>query len=648
MGQKISSTRSSKFDYEKLGFKAGLEIHAQLDTKTKLFCRCPAQLRTDGPHFYIKRFFRPVMSELGEFDKAMLREYEKGLTIIYEGWNDTTCTYELDETPPFPPSDEAVDIAILISLLLNCDIVDEIHVCRKNYLDGSVPCGFQRTMLIGINGYVPINGKKIGIQYVYLEEDAARKDDEKSKGKTIYYKLDRLGIPLVEIVTAPDMRTPEEVVEAARRIGLLLRASGKTRRGLGTIRQDINVSIEGGARVELKGIQLLEMIPVAIDMEIARQLELLKIRDELTKRGVKEEDLKEDFFDVTDVFKNTKSKIIKRVIKSGGKVYAVKLKGFAGILGWEIQPNRRFGTELADRVKAYTTLRGILHTDENLKDYGISDEELQKLFKIVQKGEQDAVVIVAGDADECIRALRYVVERARIAIRGVPSETRGVHEDGTSSFQRELHGQARLYPDTDMPPIPLPEDRIDKIRKSLPEPPWDRIKRLAKEYEIDEQFAEELVKEGFADLFEEVIREYKVPSMIVATTLLQTTKALSRDGIPVENLTDSHFRKLFEYLAMGRFAKEAIPEILTHWAKNPDIPIDDVLRMAGVRAMSLEELERIVDEIVSKNIELIKSRRERAFKPLMGDVMRVVRGKIDGKTVSEVLKRKIDEVLKKL
>jgi len=226
---------TQEFDYEKLGFKAGLEIHVQLDTKKKLFCRCPVLLRTDEPDFYVKRFFRPVMGEMGEFDKAMLREFEKGLTIIYEGYNDTTCSYEFDETPPFPPNKEAVDIAIMICLLLNCNIVDELHVCRKNYLDGSVPCGFQRTIYMGGGGYIPIDGKKISILHVYLEEEAARKDDKKSRGKIVYYKLDRLGIPLVEIVTGPDMKTPQEVVEAARRLGTLLKATGKARRGLGHV-----------------------------------------------------------------------------------------------------------------------------------------------------------------------------------------------------------------------------------------------------------------------------------------------------------------------------------------------------------------------------------------------------------------------------
>ncbi len=634
-----------KYDYKKLGFKAGLEIHVQLDTKKKLFCRCPVILRTDEPDFYVKRFFRPVMGEMGEFDKAMLREFEKGLTIIYEGYNDTTCSYELDETPPFPLNEEAIEIALMICLLLNCNVVDELHVCRKNYLDGSVPCGFQRTIYIGGGGYLPINGKKISILHVYLEEEAARKDDKKSKGKTVYYKLDRLGIPLVEIVTGPDMHTPQEVVETAKRLGTLLKTTGKVRRGLGTIRQDINVSIEGGARVELKGIQLLDMIPKAINMEIRRQLELIKIKEKLKERNIKPEDIKENFIDVTQIFQDTKCKFLKKTIERGEKVLAVKLKGFGGLLGKEIQPNRRFGTELSDRVKAYTTLKGIIHSDENLPAYGFSEEEIKKLFEQTEKGENDAIVIVAGEENEAKRALKLVIERARTALKGVPEETRQVKEDGTSSLLRELHGQARLYPDTDTPPITISKNRIEKIRTNLPEYPWDMKKRIIKEYNLSNEFAELLIYEGLASFFEEIVKKYNLSPVLVASTLFQTLKALHRDGIPVENLTQEHLRKLFESLSHGMFAKEAIPTILTLWAKKPNQELSSILKEAGVLAISEEELKEIIQKIIQENMNLIRERGTGAFGPLMGKVMSKVRGRIDGATVSRILQQKIKEAL---
>lgn len=633
-----------EFYYEKLGFKAGLEIHVQLDTKKKLFCRCPVLLRTDEPDFYVKRFFRPVMGEMGEFDKAMLREFEKGLIIIYEGYNDTTCSYELDETPPFPPNEEAVNIAIMICLLLNCSIVDELHVCRKNYLDGSVPCGFQRTIYMGGGGYIPIDGKKISILHVYLEEEAARKDDKRSKGKIVYYKLDRLGIPLIEIVTGPDMKTPQEVVEAAKRLGILLKATGKARRGLGTIRQDINVSIEGGARVELKGVQLLDMIPKAINMEIRRQLELIKIKNELKNRNLKPEDIQENFIDVTQIFKNTRCKFVRNSIERGGKVLALNLKGFGGLLGREIQPNRRFGTEFADQVKAYTTLKGIIHSDENLMSYGFSEEEIKKLFEKVGKTEDDAVVIVVGKEKEAKRALKLVVERAQMALKGVPEETRQVKEDGTSSLIRELHGQARLYPDTDTPPFTISRERIEEIRKNLPEYPWDAVKRIIKEYNLTKEFAEMLIYDGIHRFFEEIVKKYHLSPVLVASTLLQTLKALHRDGVPVENLTEKHLREIFEALSRGMFAKEAIPAILTLWAKNPNQDLNHVVKEAGVLAISEDELKEIIQKIIQENSDLIKKRGMGAFGPLMGIIMKKVRGKIDGATISKMLQKKLKEI----
>ncbi|MHA2326777.1 MAG: Glu-tRNA(Gln) amidotransferase subunit GatE, partial [Promethearchaeota archaeon] len=288
-----------KFDYKKLGLKCGLEIHQQLDTDRKLFCRCPARLQgTREPDFTIKRKMRPVLGEMGTYDEAMLTEYEKGMGITYEGYNDVVCTYELDDTPPFSCNIEAKSVALQIALLLNANIIEEMHVCRKNYLDGSVPCGFQRTMILGTDGFISLeNDNKIRIDILSLEEDAARKI--KTEQKTNFFRLDRLGIPLIEVTTKPDIRTPEECREAAERIGLLL-WSTKVKKVLGSIRQDINVSIESGTRIEIKGVQKLDWIPLLINHEISRQLKLLEIKDELDNRKIGDKDLQNTPVDLTD------------------------------------------------------------------------------------------------------------------------------------------------------------------------------------------------------------------------------------------------------------------------------------------------------------------------------------------------------------
>ena len=629
-------------DYISLGFKAGIEIHAQLDTKHKLFCDCPVILRTDTPDFEITRYFRPVISELGEFDRSSLLEFKKTLTIVYEGHYDTSCTYELDETPPFELNREALEVALFLALFLQCSITDELYVCRKNYLDGSVPCGFQRTCLIGSSGRIPISDSKdASIWYVYLEEDAARKNTETSKGKVIHYRIDRLGFPMVEIVTGPDLMNPNEVVACAKRLGMVLRAFGLSRRGLGTIRQDINVSIAAGARVELKGIQLLDLIPLAIDMEITRQLALIEIMNEANARSSKSE-ISNDPVDVTEVLKGTRCGFVKKSLTKGFLVLTLRIPGFAGLLGKEIQPKRRFGTELADLVRSFTTLQGILNSDEDLGSYGFSTVELEKVFKTSGKTNQDATILVVGSEEEAKRALGFIIERILQAFEGVPNETRDVDsETGTSSFTRELPGKARLYPDTDSEPISIAPTHIKKIRSQLPESPWNSMQWIIEEFNIPEQIASEIVYEGLFSLFKGTIVKYKLDPTLIATTITQTMKALSRDQVQVHNLTEEHLQAVFQFLSEKKIAKEAIPDVLTVWANEPSLGIDTIVQKLGITALGTEELESLVKTIVEQNHEFIKERGINAFAAIMGDVMKEVRGKIDGKTVSEVVKKAI-------
>nr|MDO8061712.1 Glu-tRNA(Gln) amidotransferase subunit GatE [Candidatus Freyrarchaeum guaymaensis] len=545
------------------------------------------------------------------------------------------------QTPPFEISTEALEIGLELALLLKANIVDELHVCRKNYLDGSVPCGFQRTLVIGLNGRIPVNGKEVGIETICIEEDAARK--VKEEGKTVYYRLDRLGIPLVEIVTSPDIETPEELLETAFRIGLLLRSTGKVKRGIGTIRQDINVSIRGGARVEIKGVQKLEWLPKLARNEVIRQLSLLKIRDELLHRGAKEDEYKLDVKDVTEKFRETRSKILKR--KGNERILAVRLPKFSGLLGMEVQPGRRFGKELADKVRAITGIAEIIHSDENLEKYGVSPQEADALRLALELDDNDAFVLVKAPEEMGKKALEVVVKRARLSLKGVPNETRRALENGNSEFLRELHGGARLYPDTDTPPIIINPEWKRRVASQLPEYPWVLKEKLAKKYGISSEFAEELILEEKAEIFKEIVESYRVDPVLVASTLLQTVRGLEREGVPVENLTREDFNGVFKYLSEGKIAKEAIPQLLAKLAEKPS-NLDDALNALGIKPLSKEELEEIISKVVESNMSLIISKGERAFSPLMGAVMKQVRGKIDGKTVAELLKAKISEVIK--
>ena len=261
-----------KIDYTKIGFKSGLEIHQQLDTN-KLFCNCSSLLRSDEPDFIIKRKLHVVAGETGEVDVAASHEASKNKEFIYQGYN-TTCLVEIDEEPPHEINKEALKIALQISLLLNCQIIPITQVMRKTVIDGSNTSGFQRTVLIARDGWIETSQGNVRIESVCLEEDAARiiKRDENSK--EVIYRLDRLGIPLIEIATAPDIKNPIQAKETALHLGNILR-NCKVKRGIGTIRQDVNLSIKNSKRIEIKGFQDIKNIERAIEKEVERQSELV-------------------------------------------------------------------------------------------------------------------------------------------------------------------------------------------------------------------------------------------------------------------------------------------------------------------------------------------------------------------------------------
>ncbi|MHA1884509.1 MAG: Glu-tRNA(Gln) amidotransferase subunit GatE [Promethearchaeota archaeon] len=632
------------FNYEQLGLKCGLEIHQQLDSETKLFCRCPTKLQgTREPDFKINRKMRPVLGEMGTFDEAMLTEFEKGMDITYEGYNDVICTYELDDTPPFPCNDEARKIALQIAMLLNANIIEEMHVVRKNYLDGSVPCGFQRTMILGTDGYIPLeNGKKIRIDILSLEEEAARRI--KTENKTNYFRLDRLGIPLVEVTTKPDINTPEECRECAERIGLLL-WSTNVKKVIGSIRQDINVSIKAGTRIEIKGVQKLGWIPVLINHEISRQLKLAEIKEELLKRKLDETKVVNNPQDVTKIFTKTKSKIISKGIKSGKKVYGINFRGFNGIFGTELMEDYRFGTEVSSKVKSISGLKGIIHSDEKLENYKLSNEEIKKIRTTLNSKEEDCFILISGSLKEIDKAMEVITNRVRYAFKGVPPETRKALENGNTEFLRELHGGARLYPDTDTEAIFNLQEEIRKIRNELPEYPWIVIEQYSKKYKVEERQIKDLIFTGRLNLFNDLIKLYPKIASLILTTLLETTTALRREGRNIENILDNDFIEIFNMLDNKSISKEAIEEIMDFKALNPDLTVDQIKTKLKIESVSLDDLKKVISEVLSKNTKLIKEKQMRAQGPLMGLVMKEVRGKIDGAIVSKELKKALQEFL---
>src|SRR5438132_2574358 len=615
-----------KMDYRALGLKVGLEIHQQLATH-KLFCEDTSDLVDVPGGQRFRRRLRPTQSELGEVDAAAIEEAKRRLIFVYET-TPNACLVEADEEPPHPPNPEALDIALEIALLLNARPVSEVDFMRKIVIDGSNTSGFQRSALVALDGWLETNGKRIGVPTILLEEDAARKLGEAEN--EVVYRLDRLGIPLVEIATAPDITTPDEAREVALAFGSLLRATRKVMRGIGTIREDLNVSILGGARIEIKGVQDLRMIATFVEKEVERQRMLLETAAELGKRGVRS--VPSDLRNVTSAFGRTESKVVRAAVTKGGVVLGCSLPGFAGLL------KGKLGPELAAHARI-AGVAGIFHSDE-LPGYGITQSELDAVRNELALGASDACVVVAEEETKARRAIDEMGPRTTAALHGVPPETREPRPDGTTAYARPLPGKARMYPETDVPPIRVTAERLRRIREHLPEKPDDRIARLAREYRIHEQQARQLVQEGSDAAFEAIAREFG-EAKLVATVLLYTFGELRREGFDVDGIPVDHLRELFSLLKAGRFAKEAVPEIVREMARTRS-RASEATGTLGVTRMSRQDLESIVDEALRVSEDLISSRGNAAEKALMGQVMERVRGRADGKLVSEVLHERLE------
>ncbi|MEM4292441.1 MAG: Glu-tRNA(Gln) amidotransferase subunit GatE [Archaeoglobaceae archaeon] len=604
--------------FEDVGLKVGIEIHQQLDTREKLFCRCPTEQGKEV--LEIRRYLRLKRSEIGEEDRAAREEVERERSFVYK-FHDTTCLVEADEEPPREMNKEALRIAIQVAKMLNMTILDEVHVMRKIVIDGSNTTGFQRTALVAVDGELEVNGEKIGIATLCLEEEACRKIEE-GEGYVVY-SLDRLGIPLIEIGTRAEIKSPNMAKEVAKKLGMILRSTGKVKRGIGTIRQDVNISIRGGARVEIKGVQELDLIEKVVEYEILRQKNLLKIRNELISRDAKVID---EIFDVSKLFESTNSKILR-----GKKVKAILLCGFAGLVGKEIQPGRRLGSEFADIARNFG-LGGVFHTDE-LPAYGITAEEVKRLRETLGAKESDAIVLVAGKEERVEKALSRIIQRAKQCLFGVPEETRKANEDGTTSYLRPLPGAARMYPETDIPPVLT----ADYVSVEIPELIEERAKRYAKLLPFD--LAYEIADSKLYRLFEEF--SASIPATVVARVLHVIPTELRRQKFNVDVLDEKHFRIVLELIRSGKIAKEGAENAIKLLIENPNAEENEIVAKLG----SKQDLDSFIEKLVESKKDLVFEKGENAFRPLMGLAMAEFRGKVDGKIVAEKLREAIKKVL---
>jgi glutamyl-tRNA(Gln) amidotransferase subunit E len=530
-------------DYATVGFKSGLEVHQQLLTTSKLFCRCPAGRYSKEYHAEILRHMRPTLSELGEYDGTALMEFKTRKEIIYRVNRETVCTYEMDDTPPFMVDAEALDYALEISMLADLTLVDELHIARKQYLDGSIPTGFQRTAICGINGSIPYKDKEIEIIQLGLEEDSCREISDVGHRRT--YNTDRLGMPLIELVTGPDMRTPQEVADVAQILRKMMRTTGHVRRGIGATRADTNVSVTGGTRIEIKGVPRIGLMPLLTYNEAQRQWNLLRLREELIHRGITTDTFTHSSIDVTRILKRTRFTPIENALRNGHQVAAVRLPGWAGLLRWETQDGTTFAREIADRVRVIaclTVLPNIIHSDSPGET--LSGAEWKECKAALAAAASDVVVLVWGDAMDVETAVKEIAIRAKEVTIGIPSETRQALRDGTTGFERILPGPQRMYPDTDLPPLRITSERVESIRLGMPVQYWQRRKQFIADG-LPGDAVDGLAYSPLAVLYDEAITTYAFTPVQAAVALWRFPRRLQREGHGFTTWNHDTLRQIF-------------------------------------------------------------------------------------------------------
>ena len=569
--------------------KAGLEIHQQLNSG-KLFCNC--DINDNGKNLLFKRKLHATSSEMGEIDVAAKTEQIQLFTYYNKSCN---CLIYADEEPPRGPNEDAVRIALQFAKLVGAKVVEEVHFMRKVVVDGSNTSGFQRTGLIATGGKIEYDGKILELDQLCLEEDSCRHGDENHE-----YLLDRLGIPLLEITTKPQLNDSKDVQSAAKAIGRLLRACN-VRRGLGTIRQDVNVSVNNGQRVELKGFQDLSSMPKVVENEVKRQTNLNKIE----KGNIGEVTI------VNDCFKEKKEFAL-----------ALRINEWKGILGNKNSPENhvRMGKELADYAKR-AGMKGIMHSDE-LPAYGIDSDETNMIKRKVRCKENDAFILIFGKQKKVENAMNLVIER--IKTDGVPAEVRKVTPDNLTKYLRPMPGASRMYPETDIAPF-----KISGINVAKPRTLDEREKILP----LNDEESKQLVSRELDEKFNYLNDKYETPKLI-SRILLHTLPQLKDSG---EKIGIGDLEKVLDLFKNGVLVKEGIPNALVQSSNNEEIEIN---------SENIDnEVRNFINDLIKEREQFIKERGMGAVGALMGPVMSEFRGKMDGGDINKILMEKIKEIL---
>ncbi|MDC0170169.1 Glu-tRNA(Gln) amidotransferase subunit GatE [Candidatus Nitrosopelagicus sp.] len=626
----------SELDIKNIGLKVGLEIHQQLDTKKKLFCDCTP---IEEEEFSIKfsRKLRAAKSELGKIDPAALFESTKSKTIVYYANPKSSCLVEEDEEPPHALDTDAKNIALLISSALESKIFSEIHVMRKTVIDGSNTTGFQRTMLVAQGGYIEVDGKKVGVQSICLEEDAGKLI--KDEGNHRFFSLDRLGVPLVEIALDPVEGDPKFVKDIALTLGRLLRVTKKVMRGIGTIRQDVNISVEGGGVIEVKGVQQLDQLEKIIEFEAKRQHGLKIISEKINQTEFIGIDRKQDVFDVTEVMQECNSKIIKKSIEKQEKIFGIKIKKLKGIFGFEPYSNVRLGKEIGQLVRFFG-IGGVFHSDE-LPNYGIEDIDIKRVTEKLDIQNDDAFLIIAGEKISVGFAIDSIINRIELAKNGPPAETRAATQNGDTIFLRPRPGASRMYPETDIPTVKVTNEELVQVRSNIPKSWEESIRELKEKYQINNQLAEQIFDSEYFEIFEKICSKKQNSPNFVVSVLCSTITNLERSGLDSSLLNDEQIMMTFELLGQEKINKESIQIIFEQIMSKKVNDVLQALENASITQLTENELDSILDKIIQDNTDKIKQEQMRALSGIMGIAMKEVRGKASGKIINQKLKEKI-------
>jgi glutamyl-tRNA(Gln) amidotransferase subunit E len=635
----------SEFSINDVGVKVGLEIHQQLATNKKLFCNC---IPTDTEEYSIKfqRKLRAAKSELGEYDPAALFEKSKSKSIVYYANPDSSCLVEQDEEPPHELDEDAKKISLIIASALKSNIFSEIYPMRKTVVDGSNTTGFQRTMLISQGGNFEVEGTTIGIQSICLEEDAAKNLGD--EGTIRKFGLERLGIPLVEIATEPFEVKPQHIKKIALALGRILRSTKKVKRGLGSIRQDVNVSIKdgGGVVIEVKGVQQLDQLEKVVEYEAKRQQGLLEISKELKKRNWihdKEKDRK----DITELFTKCKSKIIQSAIKKQQKIFAISFINMGEIFGYTPYEGIRLGKEIAELVRFFG-IGGVFHSDE-LPNYGIERIDIENLKEFLKINEKDAFLILATTKEKIHIVIDQIISRIEfIKNNGIPIDTRLATMNGETKFLRPRPGAARMYPETDIPPIIISNEELENAKKNIPKS-WDEsLLELQKKYTLNPQLSEQIFDSRYIELFEKIVGKVKINPTFIVSILCSTITSFERNGLNSKLLKNEEIEKSFQLLDEGKIAKESIEIIFENIMAGKSQSTQEAMKNASIEAVNESDVEEIIKKIVENNQEIVKNQKERAVGPLMGIAMKELRGKASGELVNNLLLKNIKKKLENI